>query len=266
MESPSTQISIIFIVGISFVFLVFFYIFGFLLLYERKRQRHKSTIKDLEISNQKNLLTAVINAQENEKEYFAEELHDSIGQLLSTINLNLNTLKHHFAAIENLHPDAKNNLDLTHEITRTAIQEVRNISQKLMPVILNDFGLNAALIDMVHKINEAGNLHVILKYELGEERLSAELEKALFRISQELLNNTIKHAKANHVTIQIKAQPQTILYNYTDDGIGFDKTEVKGGSVGLKSIESRVNSVKGQLIIESEKKMGIKVHISLPKL
>lgn len=266
MQPTSTQISIIFIVGTSFMVLVFFYIFGFLLIYERKRQRHKSTIKDLEITNQKKLLTAVINAQENEKEYFAEELHDSIGQLLSTINLNLNTLKHHFSSIEHLHPDAKHNLDLTHEITRTAIQEVRNISQKLMPVILNDFGLRAALLDMVHKINEAGNLYVELQDQLGEERLSAEIEKALFRISQELLNNTMKHAKAKRVTIHITEGPDLILYNYTDDGIGFVKTEVRGGSVGLKSIESRVNSVKGQLIIESEKKMGIKVHISLPKL
>jgi signal transduction histidine kinase len=101
---------------------------------------------------------------------------------------------------------------------------------------------------------------------LREERLSAEIEKALFRISQELLNNTMKHAKAKRVTIHITEGPDLILYNYTDDGIGFVKTEVRGGSVGLKSIESRVNSVKGQLIIESEKKMGIKVHISLPKL
>lgn len=265
MEPTSTQISIVFIVGTSFMLLVFFYIFGFLLLYERKRQRHKSTIKDLEISNQKNLLTAVINAQENEKEYFAEELHDSIGQLLSTINLNLNTLKYHCSLIESLPAVVNKDLELTHEITRTAIQEVRNISQKLMPVILNDFGLNAALIDMVHKINEAGNLRVELNYALGEERLSPEMEKALFRISQELLNNTMKHAKAKYVTIEIKNESDLILYNYTDDGIGFEKTDIRGGSVGLKSIESRVNSVKGQLIIESEKKLGIKVYISLPK-
>jgi two-component system, NarL family, sensor kinase len=266
MEPTPSQISIVFIAGTVIMLLVFFYIFGFLLLYERKRQRYKSTIQKMEIENQKNLLAAVINAQENEKEYFAEELHDSIGQLLSTINLNLNTLKHNFEPIQGLHPNAKNTLNLTHEITRTAIQEVRNISQKLMPVILTDFGLHAALLDMAHKVNESGNINVILDNQVKEERLGAEVEKALFRITQELLNNTIKHAGATEVTILITCNNETTFYNYTDNGIGFEKMELTRASVGLKSIESRVNNIKGTLNIESAKKMGIKVKISLPKL
>lgn len=266
MQPSASQISIIYITGTAIMVLVFLFIFGFMLLYERKRQRYKATIQQMEIDNQKKLLEAVINAQEKEKQYFAEELHDSIGQLLSAINLNMNTLKRNLMGNPELDEESSRTLEMTHEITKTSIQEVRNISQKLMPVILSDFGILAAITDLLNKINDSGALKATLDYQLDDTRFDATIEKALFRITQELLNNTIKHAGAKHVHISIMMHNEHPMYVYTDDGIGFDLHERTKVGVGLKSIESRVNNINDLLTIESAKKMGIRVSITLPKL
>ncbi len=266
MQSSSTQTIIIFIAGTVIMILVFGFIFLFMLLYERKRQRYRATIQQLEIDNQKKLLEAVIEAQEEEKQYFAEELHDSIGQLLSVISMNLNTLKRKATQKNIVDPELDKITNITLEIAKTSIQEVRNISQKLMPVILNDFGLQASLLDLVSKTNETGAQQITLRYELNAERLAKNVEKALYRITQELLSNTIKYAKAKQVNIVLCYQGDTVLYEYEDNGVGFDIHNIKKSGVGLKSIESRVNSINGNLTVVSGKEIGTKVNITLAKI
>lgn len=266
MQPTSSQVSIIFIGGTAIMLLVFFFIALFVVLYERKKQTYRINLQKLEIENQKAMLEAVITAQENEKQYFAEELHDSIGQLLSAINMNLNNLNRHIDKTETGTSPIEKILADTRNITQTSIREIRAISQKMMPVVLSDFGLHAAISDLCTKTGESGNLEVALNYHISDLDLNSETEKALFRISQELVNNTVKYASARKINITITHNSTHLLYNYSDDGVGFNTTNTGKTGLGMKSIESRVNYLNGKITLTSEKNSGMHVNIQLPKL
>lgn len=254
------------IIGTSIMFLAFVFIAIFMLLNERRKQRYKTTLQSLEIDNQKKLLEALIEAQENEKQYFAEELHDSIGQLLSVINMNVSNIKRLMVSNQLDNKDMEKLIDVTQDLTKSTIQEVRNITHKLLPVILNDFGLVAALNDLISKANEVKKHHISFRNDFGSIRLDKETEKALFRITQELLNNTIKYAEAKNIYIALQYENELPVYTYEDNGIGFDLKSVSGTGVGLKSIESRVNKIGGNLKINSEINRGTTVQITLAKI
>jgi signal transduction histidine kinase len=265
MQPTSSQVSIIFIVGTAIMLLVFFFIALFVALYERKKQAYRFNLQRLEIENQKAMLEAVITAQENEKQYFAEELHDSIGQLLSAINMNLNNLSRLMTKDYEPPTQVDKILIDTKSITQTSIREIRAISQKMMPVVLSDFGLQAAIADLCTKTSEGGKLEVLFDYRIQDLSLNRETEKALFRISQELVNNTVKYASAQKINIEIYQTDTHLIYKYSDNGIGFNPGSSGKTGLGMKSIESRVNYLNGKLTLKSEKNSGMHVNIQLPK-
>lgn len=264
MQPSSSEISIIFIAGSAIMLLVFGFILLFVVLYERKKNKYRMQLQEIEIGNQKKMLEAVITTQEKEKQFFAEELHDSLGQILSTININLNNLEQRIAVRADTESIA-HLINETKKLTKSSIQEVRNISQKLLPVVLSDFGLETALKDLCNRINDLNVLKTELHFKPGKVRYPEETEKAIFRISQELINNTLKYAAASHIIIKLYHTSEHIVYDYQDNGKGFnmDSPREKPG-LGLKSIESRVSFLNGTLQINSEKNNGIKVSIHIP--
>jgi len=155
-------------------------------------------------------------------------------------------------------------LDKAENLLKQAGGEVRKISQNMMPVVLSKFGLLEALEDMFDKLNEMEELEVKTNIEGGKERLSENTEIMLYRVIQEMVNNTLKHAKAKSIEFSCKKEAGTIIIDYRDDGVGFDMENLPhSASLGVYGIQSRIDFLKGKLKVETAKGKGTFYQITL---
>lgn len=209
---------------------------------------------------EKNLFRSILEGEQKERIRIARDLHDSIGQMLSVVKMNVSGIHYQAGAQEQLQTTA------TLEIIDKTIQEVRHISHNLIPEELN-FGLVSALEEMCSKINDAGGTKVVLHIGEGLEQktFNKQFELSVYRILQEILANTLKHAEAGEVQVQLSNAGGQILLRVTDDGKGFDPgiiREAKG--LGWKNIQARVNLLNGRMNIQSEKIKGTAIEIWIP--
>lgn len=212
-----------------------------------------------EIHKQQEIETrSLFEGEQKERIRIARDLHDSIGQMLSVVKMNLSNLST---------PDQYGNkLDNTVELVDKTITEVRHISHNLIPEELN-FGLFAALEDMAEKINHAGNTKVVLS--IPDDALIYQFEKSnelsIYRIVQEALSNIVKHAQATTIDLAVMQQPNGMAINIKDNGKGFDTSQIKTSSgIGWKNIAARVNMLYGELQVRSEKLTGTHIEITIP--
>ena len=213
---------------------------------------------------EREILSTVIRTEERERERFAKDMHDSVGPLLSTIKLYVNELKS-----PTLRDDER--IDFVHqtnEIIDESIVSIRTISNNLMPRVIHQYGLIKALESFCDKVNKTNAIIIDLKKNNISERLDQNLELILFRVITELINNTIKHANAKNIKIELEKNGNRMFMSFTDDGIGFDineimKSDYKG--MGLKNIISRIKSINGDynFISFPDNGFNIKVNIDL---
>lgn len=212
--------------------------------------------EELKARHQESMLRSIIESQEAERKRIAMDIHDEIGALLNTSRFNVTQLgltaknpenQKLFEDIFNLYGKISNNL--------------RRISHDLRPVVLEKFGLVAALESLEEQL-EATGLGLQIESSLNS-KFQEKLELALYRIFQELISNTLKHAKAAHIKIRLDELPDRFQLFYEDDGIGFSTEKVKSG-LGLYSIESRLRIFGGTATYLSVPK-GMLVQIDLPK-
>jgi signal transduction histidine kinase/ligand-binding sensor domain-containing protein len=203
-------------------------------------------------------MSAIIETEEKERKRVAEELHDGLGQLLSTARLNISGI-----GSDLQEKDAtlwKNSLDLLDE----ACSEVRAISHNMMPGALIRSGLIEALDDLVEKINATGKLEARFDTELNE-RFPETVEVTVYRITQEVLNNMIRHADASRIVITLHRTATDLALTIADNGKSFDVTSIPGSEgIGWKNIYSRVEMLNGNLQVTSEKEKGTAVFLSVP--
>jgi PAS domain S-box-containing protein len=203
---------------------------------------------------------ALVIGQENERRRLAQELHDGLGQSISAIGLNLNSLepelKHFNEKFKKIYDEVRQSLNQT-------IDEVRTISRNLTPHILEDFGLPRALEHLFETIDKSTTVELSLS--LHGDLLSIDKKAALglYRIIQELLNNALKHAEANHINVHVTRARLELIGIVEDDGHGFD-VDVKSQGMGLSNVESRAQLLKGEIHIDSCKKSGTSVSINIP--
>jgi len=214
--------------------------------------------RQLQNEKQNDLLRTILETQESERKRLAEDLHDSVGQVLSAVKLNLHRLDKTCAADEQTIPLLSN----TRNLIDDCIQEIRSIIQNVRPPLLTDFGLVEALNDLCIKIQRTTGIEVTFKHETEQERFSAEVEITLFRIMQELFGNSIKHANASFIHLNLLVQHNQLLLTYQDNGSGFDLLETKNGS-GLKNIQSRMDFIKGTVEITTKPGQGMAVEIKV---
>ncbi len=219
------------------------------------------------ISEQKQMkqkiLNAIIRTEEEERKRFAQELHDGLGPILSTIKLFTQTL---------FHPDFNTSEAYKNKLKEEintgideAIQDISIISNKLSPQVLNDFGLKTALERFILKLKNAAFLQVDFRCGLTK-RIKKEIEVSLYRIITELINNTIKHSQAQNVIIDIQIENNKIFADYIDDGQGFDyqKISASKSGLGLFNIKNRVESLNGYFELINNKGKGIHNKIIIP--
>ncbi|SEP59623.1 sensor histidine kinase [Neolewinella agarilytica] len=230
----------------------------FFIVYQRRIFEQQRIRLAEEQAHQKQLLTAAVEVQETERRRIARDLHDDIGSLLSATRLYLRQLKPDSSPEKSASIRAES-LSILDEI----IQNTRRITHDLLPPVLEKFGYQAAAEDLCERVGKSGGMKMIYSGGSNQRRLEDKQEIALYRVLQELVNNTLKHAKASEIEVVNSWQGDLFKFRYRDDGKGFDPLTVKSGGLGLKNIESRITLVGGSLDWKSAPGDGLEVNISL---
>lgn len=202
---------------------------------------------------------SIFKGEENERARLAKELHDGIGPLLSTCKIYLHTLGLTQTDNESMAIDKKK----VSQLLDDALVSVREISNNLSPHLVKNFGLFYALKNFSEKIHFNGEIGILSNCE-NNIRFSDTIETSLYRVITELINNTIKHANAQNISIEINCKKNNDLkIQYKDDGVGFDISEVISKSIGhgLHNIRSRIQAIRGIISIQSKPNKGIDVKI-----
>ena len=211
-----------------------------------------------------NSIRDVIDAQEKEKENFAKELHDGLGQILLASKMNLSWLQD---SIKKLDKDAQNVYEHSMNLITASIQETRNISHGLMTRGLNQFGLSRSIEDAVNNVVFIDkSLQFEFRHNIEELRFSEEQEKGLYRVLQELITNIIKHSKATRASINIHLEQNTMHITVKDNGVGLTKQfkTLKNSGIGLKNIITRLDYLSGTFTVNENLKKGTEIIIEVP--
>ena len=218
--------------------------------------KNQVALRRLEDERQQELLKAVIDAQESERKRLAEDLHDSVGQVLSAIKLKLHKL-------DKLDEGQNAMLADTRKLTDECIQEIRNIIHNVLPPVLTDFGLIDALQALCVKMNDNTPIQVTFTRKLADERFGSEIELTLYRIAQELFGNAVKHSEASTIHVDLAKNGSTLVMSFRDNGRGFNIDTVKHG-FGIKNLRSRVQLINGKIDIYSKPLSGTITTINIP--
>lgn len=204
---------------------------------------------------------ALIEGQEKERTRVSQELHDGLGQLFTAIKLNLQQIR--VNADVGAQDPLIESVDTLETNIGIAFNEVRNISRNLMPDVLRQFGLKPAVEDLVNSWNAASGPLISLEMIDMEIRFSNDLEKALFRICQELINNSARHANCANIFVQFINHGASLVLIVEDDGVGFDVLKQHAG-FGLQNINSRVLVFEGTVETDSSPGKGTVTTIEIP--
>ncbi len=256
--TKDNQVITIVLIGVLLLLLMGIALLLFFFFSRKKIIKKELEKKNLEIHHQKEIIQSIIVTQEKERKRIAQDLHDDISSKLNVINLNANLLKD-----GELKPNEYLIInDTILDATDKTLESARKIAHNLLPPILEKFGLKDAIEELADSFNNSRKISIKYNIEYPKDYLTSEQELHLFRIVQELINNSIRHGKAKNGDIKISLNNKKLHLSYSDNGIGFDiedKTHQKG--LGMKNIESRVSILKGKHKIESKKHNGFKLSI-----
>ncbi|QTD36645.1 sensor histidine kinase [Polaribacter batillariae] len=256
--SNEDQVIIIVLIGVLMLLLMGVALLLFFFLSRKKITAKELEKKSLEINHQKEIIQSIIVTQEKERKRIAQDLHDDISSKLNVINLNANLLKD-----GELSPEEYTMVnDTILQATDKTLESARKIAHNLLPPILDKFGLKEAIEELADSYSNSKK--IIIKYTLNYPKnyLSSNNELHVFRIVQELINNSVKHGQATQSTIKISCSNSKLLVTYSDNGVGFDmhnQNHQKG--LGMKNIESRIALLKGNFNIKSEINNGFKIKV-----
>ncbi|QDH79281.1 AAA family ATPase [Echinicola soli] len=222
----------------------------------RKEIEEKKQLVSFIEQQKNNHLKDLIQTQEDERKRIAGELHDSLGSLLSTIKIQLQGLQTLQSTPTKSQNDTLQKMD-------EAIEEVRRIAHNMSPVSLRRFGLPSALQTLVEQINASGKMRGELQILGMEERLPEQKELTIYRICQELVQNTLKHAHASHLHLQLINHGDSLNITVEDNGAGMDQQKISSG-FGLLGIAAKVQMLNGTFDIESQPGKGFLAVIDIP--
>jgi PAS domain S-box-containing protein len=222
-----------------------------------KEKKASQQVVKLRLEQQRAILNTILITQEAERERIGEGLHNGIGQILYAAKMKQ----------EMIHVTGEKNQSVLKEankILEEAISETRNLSFQLVPTVLKDYGLEVAITSMIRRF-QTKDLEIQVEITGLHERLAQELEFGLYRVSQELLNNVVRHAEASRALIHINVNQKEIFFEVTDNGIGFDPAEIgdlhKG--IGLQSIYNRAKLLGAKVSVSSSPGKGTSVSLKI---
>ena len=229
--------------------------------YKQKQRLQQQRIVKLETEKKLTAAEAVLKGEEQERTRLAKDLHDGLGGMLSGIKYSLNTMRGNLI----MTPENNQAFERSMDMLDSSIKEMRRVAHNMMPEALVKFGLDTALKDFCNDINQSGALQINYQ-SIGMEKAVIEQTQAItiYRIVQELINNTMKHAAAKTAIVQVSKANGEISITVEDDGKGFNPLILQGTKgIGWSNIQSRVEYLKGTLDVQSEPGKGTSVPIEL---
>lgn len=250
------EIELTLLLGTAAMLILALFIIIFVVAYQRRLYAKQREMSEMEMKAQLELMDAVLQAKEKEQKRMAQELHDEIGSALTALKMSLIRM--------NLNPADKTQID---DNIKAISVDVRRISNELMPSVLEDMGLQAALERLSQRIIDATSIDCKFSRNNALDSLhNDQAQLALYRVVQELLNNIVKYAKATEITIAEKLTDGIYVLSITDNGGGFEPSEKdlsKPGSLGMKNIKSRIQQVGGSINYIKLSPKGTMVNIEI---
>jgi two-component system, NarL family, sensor kinase len=229
--------------------------------YRNKQKLQLQQIIELETQQQLTATEAVLKGEEQERTRLAKDLHDGLGGMLSGIKYSFNTMKGNMI----MTPDNAQAFERSMDMLDSSIKEMRRVAHNMMPEALVKFGLDTALKDFCNEIQQSGALHISYQ-SIGLENgiIDQTAGITIYRIVQELINNTMKHAMAKTAIVQVTKNNGQLSVTVEDDGKGFDTAIInKPSGMGWSNITNRVEFLKGKLDVDSQSGKGTSVHIEI---
>lgn len=217
----------------------------FIYLYQKKLIKKKVEMQIIEDElKEKELNSAyeVMQAQDEERKRIAADIHDNLGSIMVTLSMYADGLLQD-------RPDKEAIAQKISDVSKLAATETRKISHQLHSGVLQYFGLKSALLDLKKTVSGTKDIQMVVDFE-KEIEMPSEKAINLYRVCQELVNNSLKHSRANRLEIQVQQSEKRLVIEYKDNGIGFDPEKVKKG-LGIEGINTRIKPYDGFLDINS---------------
>ncbi len=223
-----------------------------------EQKRLSQELVEQEVHKQKQITQATIDGQEKERQQIGKELHDNINQHLTTTRLYLEVAK------EKASGELKEIIDQSHKNLVSIINEIRSLSQSLVPPTLGDLGLIESIQELCDSLKRVHTFKIEFLYRhFNEQILPDNLKLMLFRITQEQINNIIRHAEANRIQIWLQSDAEHIILTIIDNGKGFNSSTTKKGQ-GFNNITNRAALFNGKVEVETKPGNGCKLTVIIP--
>lgn len=227
-------------------------------IYIKKLFNYTRRMENLAKENENRVFSAIVKTEEHERQMFAKELHDGLGPILSSIKMAFSAVNKDVTSEADKQILLKTNFAIDE-----AIITIKEISNKLSPHILTNFGLERAIHSFLDTVMIKKDVQVKFDSNIKNIRYDFNIETVLYRVVCELITNTLRHAQAQNITITLKQDKGILSLHYSDDGIGFDKASLPHKGMGLSNMESRIKSINGTITIISTPNNGMKVSINV---
>jgi len=251
-ETSGLSSSELLLAAMAGMFLLALGLVFFFLAYQRRLLKQQQEHQAKESAYQQQLIRANLLSQEKERNRIGKDLHDSVGAMLTTAKLYFR------------HLDKKSTAEKFDELKEKALElldetmiSVRRVSHDLRPIVLERLGLVEAISNTVAQVNQSKEMVIDFRYRIDQE-IDKEYQLNWYRIVQELINNTLKHAQADRVDISISMHQNQLVLKYSDNGVGIKEKNLTTG-LGLQNIASRLNLMNGTLTLQEKSENGVKM-------
>lgn len=224
----------------------------------QKEEINQQKIRDLENNLKIETMQSMLAGQESERQRVAQDLHDSVGGLLAAAKIQLETM-----TTQKPQRSQDEDWEKIRSLLDETVAETRHIARNMQPSALLEFGLVTAIRDLTARVRGKGVPHITFQHfgDFGDVDQSTALN--CYRIVQELVQNSLKHAQAKEILVQITRTDNQIALLVEDDGVGFDPQAAKKG-MGTDNVARRTQFLKGELLVESSKGQGTSTHVTVP--
>lgn len=254
--SKTNETGLILITGIFLMFFMGMILLLFFYFSKKKIIQKELEKKNLEFEYQRHLIQATIEVQEEERKRIAQDLHDDISSKLNIVSLN----SHMLTTPDLTEAEVSDITTTIINLVSKALDNSRRIAHNLLPPVLDKFGLAAGLEELYFELNSSKALVIEHENNVTFNKDDKDRHLHVFRIIQELINNSIRHGKATTVSIGFEQNGGSIVCKYSDNGIGFDVRKLKSQKgLGMKNIESRIIFLNGSITIKSAINKGTNV-------
>jgi signal transduction histidine kinase len=253
MNEAGNNIPNIFIAGIAFVLLLAISFLVITFLNQRRKWQLHNEMGKLKEQQQNQLIEAAVRSEETERHRIAETLHDEVGAILSSVRLHFSNINanHLDERGKSLHEKSKMLLD-------EGIQKVRTISHNLHSTLLKEFGLNEAIRNFLSKTVQGTLIKMEINLDNNYLIANAETDLGIYRITQELINNILKHAHSDFINIESELinDELRLILQFNGNGLSqqeFEDLRYRPEGLGLKNIQNRIILLKGKIFFEKNK-------------